>query len=185
MTKYIAFLRAINVAGHASAKMSDLKRLFLSAGCKEVRTVIQSGNVLFEAAARDTPAIIRRIQAKLRELLGGDATVLFRKIREVEGAVRAAPFKKGEAGPDVKLYVAFLSQKPSSKPRLPLLSPEEALEVLEMKGLEVFIVSRKKKNGMYGFPNNFIEKEFGVPATSRNWSTVKKIVELSREKTND
>jgi uncharacterized protein (DUF1697 family) len=38
---------------------------------------------------------------------------------------------------------------------------------------------------MYGFPNNFIEKEFGVPATSRNWSTVKKIVELSREKTND
>lgn len=45
-----------------------------------------------------------------------------------------------------------------------------------MKNLEVFIVSRRKKNGFYGFPNNFIEKELGVSATSRNWSTVTKIV---------
>jgi hypothetical protein len=47
-----------------------------------------------------------------------------------------------------------------------------------MKNLEVFIVSRKK-NGRYGFPNNFIEREFGVAATTRNWSTVVKIVALS------
>lgn len=50
MTKYIAFLRAINVAGHATVKMTDLNRAFVSAGGKNVRTVIQSGNVLFEAA---------------------------------------------------------------------------------------------------------------------------------------
>jgi hypothetical protein len=50
-----------------------------------------------------------------------------------------------------------------------------------MKELEVFIVSRRKKNGFYGFPNNFIEKELGVSATTRNWSTLTRIVELARK----
>ena len=50
-----------------------------------------------------------------------------------------------------------------------------------MKNLEVFIVSRRKKNGFFGFPNNFIEKELGVSATSRNWSTLTKIVEFVRK----
>ena len=45
---------------------------------------------------------------------------------------------------------------------------------------EAFIVSRRRNNGMYGFPNNFIEQQLGVTATSRNWSTVTKIVEISR-----
>lgn len=47
-----------------------------------------------------------------------------------------------------------------------------------MSNREVFIVSRRKKNGFYGFPNNFIEKELRVPATTRNWSTLTKIVEF-------
>jgi len=62
-----------------------------------------------------------------------------------------------------------------------LLSSKEALEAIAMKSREVFIVSRRKKNGFYGFPNNFIEKELGVSATSRNWSTLTKIVEFVRK----
>jgi len=50
-----------------------------------------------------------------------------------------------------------------------------------MKNLDVFTVSRRKKDGFYGFPNNFIEQELGVVATSRNWSTVTRIAELVRE----
>lgn len=179
MNKYVAFLRAINVAGHAKVKMSDLKQAFIAAGCKNVRTVIQSGNVIFEAPERDAESRIQEIQNKLCELLGTQATVMYRTLREVEDIVRAAPFKDIETDSDTKLYVAFLSRKPCNKPTLPLRLPKEALEAVQVKNLEVFIVSRKKKNGGYGFPNNFIEKEFGVPATTRNWSTVTKIVELS------
>ena len=84
---------------------------------------------------------------------------------------------KGESG--VKLYVAFLIQKPKSKPSLPLLSHKEALEVIGVTSFEIFIVSRRKKNGFYGFPNNFIETELGVLATSRNWSTLTRLAELS------
>lgn len=105
----------------------------------------------------------------------------FRTVREVERIVGSAPFKAFEAESGIKLYVAFLSQKPRSNPRFPLLSPKEALEAVAMKNLEVFIVSRRKKNGFYGFPNNFIENELEVSATTRNWSTVTRIVELVRQ----
>jgi uncharacterized protein (DUF1697 family) len=178
MNKYVAFLRAINVAGHAKVKMSDLKQVFIAAGCKDVRSYIQSGNVLFEAPESDTESRLQEIQNKLCELLGTEAIVMYRTFREVEDIVRTAPFKDIAADTDAKLYVTFLSRKPPHKPTLPLLSPKEALEAVKVKNLEVFIVSRKKKNGFYGFPNNFIEKEFGVPATTRNWSTVTKIAKL-------
>ncbi|PYV38470.1 MAG: DUF1697 domain-containing protein [Acidobacteria bacterium] len=181
MNRYVAFMRAINVAGHAIIRMTDLRDAFVAAGCKGVRTYIQSGNVLFESPEENSAAVFERIQVKLRGLLGEEPGVSFRAVSEVEGIVSAAPFREFEADPGIKLYVAFLSGKPASKPKFPLLSSKEALEAVAMKNLEVFIVSRRKKNGFYGFPNNFIEKELGVAATSRNWWTVTKIVEFARK----
>lgn len=176
MTAYVAFMRAINVAGHAIVKMSALRDAFAAAGCKNVQTFIQSGNVVFECPEQKSAAVFQKIRAKLRDLLGTEPGILFRTVRDVEGIVKTAPFKDFNVDPGIKLYVAFLSEKPRIKPALPLVSSKEALEVIAMKGLEVFIVSRRKPNGFFGFPNNFIEKELGVSATSRNWSTVTKIV---------
>ena len=62
MKQYIAFLRAINVAGHASVRMSDLKDAFAAAGCTGVRTYIQSGNVIFETPEENTTAVFQRVQ---------------------------------------------------------------------------------------------------------------------------
>lgn len=178
---YIAFLRAVNVGGRTIVKMNDLKQAFSLAGCERVRTYIQSGNIVFDAPKRSVAEIIRRLQTRLREVLGREATVVLRTLREVESTVKRNPFKKPKADTDAKLYVAFLSRKPLRKPRFPLMSPKERLEAFQLRNLEVFIVSRRKKNGMYGFPNNFIEKELGVPATTRNWSTVTKLVALSSQ----
>ena len=179
MTKYVAFIRAINVAGHASVKMSDLKEAFAAAGCKDVRTYIQSGNVIFEASEPDAGGIFERVRIKLRKLVSDEPTVLFRRLREINRIVKGNPFKDLDGDSDAKLYVAFLSRKPRNKPNFPIRSPKEGLEAIGLKNLEVFIVSRRKDNRFYGFPNNFIEKELGVLATSRNWSTVKKIAKVA------
>ena len=69
MSQYIAFLRAINVGGHASVKRSDLKDAFAAAGCAGVRTYIQSGNVIFEAPEDNTAAVFERVRLQLRDLL--------------------------------------------------------------------------------------------------------------------
>jgi uncharacterized protein (DUF1697 family) len=181
MNKYVAFIRAINVAGHASVRMSDLRDAFAAAGCKGVQTCIQSGNVIFESPGGDAAALFDSVRVELRNLLGHEPGVLFRTVRELEGIVQEAPFKRLRAEPGVKLYVVFLSQKPRIEPSFPLQSSSEALAAIAMRNLEVFIVSRRKKNGFYGFPNNFIERELGVSATTRNWSTLTRIVELARK----
>jgi uncharacterized protein (DUF1697 family) len=181
LTTYLAFLRAINVPGHGIVKMEDLKRCFASAGCKNARTYIQSGNVVFECSDEECGAVLKNIYVKMRKLLGSEPSILFRTLLEVESIVRASPFKKFESEHLTKFYVVFLSEKPRSKPRLPLISEKEALEAIAVKNFEAFVVSRRKPNGFFGFPNNFVEKELGVSATSRNWSTVTKIVEFAKK----
>jgi uncharacterized protein (DUF1697 family) len=181
MTQYAAFLRAVNVAGHAMLKMSDFKTACATAGCRNPRTFIQSGNVVFDVADRSAPAVFRRLHAELRGLLGAEPTIFFRTIDSLEGLLRADPFQAVSVPRDAKRYVTFLLREPAAQKPLPLGSAKEALDAFAMKDLDVFVVSGRKKNGMYGFPNNFIEAELGVPATTRNWSTITRIVEFARK----
>lgn len=180
MEKYVAFLRAINVAGHAMVAMSDLRDAYTAAGCKNVRTYINSGNVVFEIPEAQASAVFPKIRTKVRKLIGGEPEVLFRTVRELEDLVKRTPFKSYESETNIKFYVAFLSQKPSAKPALPLMCSEEAVEAIGINNLDVLIVSRPKRKGFFGFPNAFIEKEFGVSATSRNWNTVTKVLQFAR-----
>jgi len=131
MHRHVAFMRAINVAGHARVRMSDVRDAFAAAGCRKVRTYIQSGNVIFESPPREAAAILRRVQPTLRHALDEEPEIV-------------------------------------------------GLEAIAMRGQEVFVVSRPKKDGFFGFPNSFIEKEFGISATTRNWSTVTRIAELAQ-----
>ncbi len=176
-SRYVAFLRAVNVAGHARVTMEALSRAFARRGYERVRTYIQSGNVLFDAPVRDREALARDLEMHLRRLLGGEAVVCLRTLGELEGMARRDPFAGFRDEPDVKLYVSFLRRAPSRRPPPGLASPKDGLEVIARKGLDVFVVSRPVK-GRYGFPNLLVEEAFRVPGTSRNWTTVSGILEL-------
>lgn len=165
--------------------MVDLKGAFEAAGCKNVRTYIQSGNVIFDCAGDKSTILFASIRTKLRKLIGSDPIVMFRTLSDLQSIVKYDPFKSFQNEALTKLYVVFLAEKPRGKPKLPLISTKEALEALEVKNLEVFILSRRKPNGFFGFPNNFIEQELGVLATSRNWSTVTKVLNFARQPQQD
>jgi uncharacterized protein (DUF1697 family) len=176
-------MRAINVAGHGIVKMTDLKESFVAAGCKNVRTYIQSGNIVFECLEEQAPKVFQKTAAHVRTLIGAEPEILFRTLRDMQEIVKAAPFKDLATERLIKLYVVFLSEKPKIKPKLPLAFAKDELEATGMRRLEVFVVSRRKPNGFFGFPNAFVEREFGVSATSRNWSTVTKIIEFAQRGT--
>jgi len=178
MASEIAFLRAVNVGGRATLAMSAIRRIFESAGCPDVRTYIQSGNVIYRAPRSAGAALRRRIGRDLAGHIGHEVGVAYRAVRDLQRASDAAPFHSMEDDPDVKLCVGFLIATPKRMPRLPLSSPRDGLEVTRMTKREVFVVSRSIK-GRYGFPNNLIEKGLGVPATTRNWNTVRKILALA------
>jgi uncharacterized protein (DUF1697 family) len=171
---HVAFLRAVNVAGHATLKMTDVNRAFVSAGCENVRTVIQSGNVLFECNG-SAKAPIDKVRSNLTKLAGTEVQMMVRTQQQMQDIVNASPFQEYETRRELKCYIAFLASDPVKQPPLPLLSEKEALEIFRVAGREVFLLSRRKKTGMYGFPNGVVESEFGVAATTRNWSTIRKI----------
>ncbi len=177
MIKYVAFLRGINVGGKKLIKMEDLRRVVESLGLRNVSTFIQSGNVIFEASATDRSALTKKIEKKLLAAFGHDVTVVLQTIDELKDILKRNPFKKIKPGADVMMFVAFLAAEPN-KAKLPLHSVTENLDVLAIRHRAAFILCLRKKNGMFSFPNNFFEKEFGVAATTRNWNTVNRIVAL-------
>ena len=171
----MAFLRAVNVAGHARVQMTAVREAFCVRGCENVVSFIQSGNILFDTTSHTHAPALARVKTNLRALLGEEPVLMVRSARDIERVIERAPFTDLAADRRLKLYVVFLAKKPRSVPSGPLTSPKERLDVVGIDDREVYLVSRRKDNGMYGFPNQFVENALGVPATSRNWSTVSKI----------
>jgi len=172
MTKYIALLRKVNVGGKNLIKMDALRQAFESAGLKNVRTFQQAGNVVFESAAKNPAAIGGKIKK-----LNTDFKAIIFTVDELAQITKRDPFKRVEG--DVMLCVVFLFDKPVTVPKLPLKSTTENLELLAVKDRAAFVVARRKKTGWFGFPNNFVEKELGVTATTRQWSTLRKLIDFA------
>jgi uncharacterized protein (DUF1697 family) len=170
-------MRAVNVAGHARIGMTAVREAFADAGFRNVRTYIQSGNVLFESSRAETATMLQSVHVKLRLVCGEEPRLMLRTARELGGAVEKAPFTARHLASGAKLYVVFLARRPRTIPAFPLSLPKERLEALGMTNREVFVVSHRKESGFFGFPNSFVEDRLGVPATSRNWSTVVKVLD--------
>jgi uncharacterized protein (DUF1697 family) len=178
MVTQVAFLRAINVGGQGLMKMDALRQAFEAAGCRNVRTLIASGNVLFDGRAG--AAQRARIAKQVAAVLGAEPVIMYRTIPELARIIADAPFGRLANDKRVKLYIMFAAEKTTRRPRFPLRLPKERLEAIGARAADVFIVSRRKPSGWYGFPTLWIEKELDIVTTARTWSTVTKIVAAAR-----
>jgi uncharacterized protein (DUF1697 family) len=181
MSKYVAFLRGINVGGTKVIKMEVLRRLFESLGFANVSTYIQTGNVIFDARAKNLTTLQSKVQEELKNSLGHEISVALMNFSDLNAIVKQDPFASVEVNEDVMLFVTFLSAQPAAIPKLPLAVPKENFEVIGIQDRAVFIVARRKSDGRAAFPNAFIEKQFGVPGTTRNWAVVKKIAKSTND----
>ncbi len=171
MTKYVALLRKVNVGGKNLLKMDALRRAFEAAGLKNVRTFQQAGNVVFESNLKEP-------LAKIEKLPNTDLKAIVFSVDELSQIAKRNPFKRVEPG-DMMLCVVFLFDEPAARPKLPLISTTDKLELIAIHDRAAFVVARRKKTGWFGFPNNFVEKQLGVTATTRQWSTVKKLIDFA------
>ena len=172
MTKYVALLRKINVGGKNLIKMDALREAFEAAGLKNVRTFQQAGNVVFESNLKNP-------LAKIEKRLNTDLKAIVLSVDELSQIVKQDPFKRVEPG-DVMLCVVFLFEKPAQTPKLPITSATDKLELIAIRDRAAFVVACRKKTGWFGFPNNFVEKQLGVTATTRQWSTIKKLIDFAQ-----
>ncbi len=177
---YIAFLRGINVGGKNPIRMDVLCALFEKLKLRNVRTYIQCGNVLFDSASTDSRELAKLIERQINQTTGHEVTVILRTLTELDRLLKLNPFKAIGADQDVMLCVAFLSTGSKTKPSLPCVFAKERLELIAIRDRAAFVVARRRANGWFGFPNNFVEKELQVSATTRQWSTLRKLAAFAR-----
>jgi len=176
--KYVALLRGINVTGHHIIKMEDLRKYFESFQLKNVQTYIQSGNVVFDSSENNANTLTKKIESGLKKNLGYDVSVMLRTKTEMENVIENFPFKKLSEEKEKRVYIVFLSEEPVEEKKQVLLSCPSDVESYEMIGREVFILCEDKGYGKTKFNNGFIEKKLSLSATTRNWNTVNKILEM-------
>jgi uncharacterized protein (DUF1697 family) len=174
MSRFVAFLRAINVGGH-TVKMEHLRRLFEVLGFSSVETFIASGNVIFEAPAADAQALENQIESHLQQSLGYPVATFLRSLDELEAIAQHKPFPVSEddAGGS-SLYIAFLAAPPAGEARDRLLAYRNEVDDFHVHGREIYWLCRTKMSES-AFSGALLEKAIGMPATLRNATTVKKL----------
>ena len=174
---YVALLRAINVGGHTVA-MDRLQQLFTELGCANVSTFIASGNVIFDATARGSaPALERRIAAHLGAALGFPVETFLRTPQELAKIAGQRPFAaRALAAPGTRLFVAFLGRKPSSASVRKLMALRTPTDDLAVAGREIYWLCRVPSNEA-AVSGATLEKALRAPATVRNITTVRKLVD--------
>ena len=177
MTTWICLFRGINVGGKNKLPMRELAAIFEAAGCSDVKTYIQSGNVVFRASAAVAGRVPELVAGGIEQRFGFRVPVVTRTAAEVRAVRDGNPFLSRTA--DTKLlHVAFLAQEPDPG-RAATLDPKRSPpDELFLRGREVYLyipngIARTKLS------NQYLDSRLGTTSTVRNWATVVKLADLA------
>jgi uncharacterized protein (DUF1697 family) len=178
LSKYVAFLRGINVGGHSIIKMEELRKAFESLGFRNVKTVLASGNVLFEALQESTTALSKRIALKLKDLLGRETIVIVQPVEALRELEVGKPFEGVDVTTGARLFVTFVADGVEGVDSLGP-SIHDGFRILSVSNGTICSV-------LYELPGvgavelmGTIEKAFGRKVTTRSWDTIIKILGAS------
>ncbi len=177
--RYAALLRGINVGGRKKVPMAELRALLASLGYADVVTHLQSGNAVFSAPEQSPQALAGAIAGAVASGFGMDVKVVIRTHGELADVIRRSPLPNGPENPS-RFFVAFLSAAPEA----------DATDAMESMSFDPDRIWISEAEAFLWCPagaadtkltNNFLEKRLKVTATSRNWNTVLKLAELTRD----
>ncbi len=170
-----AFLKGVNIGGHKKVPMPALKRAFEAMGFKNVRTVLISGNVAFEAPGKKPPSG-QALSRELEKAFGFPVMVILRSAAEIEAMIAADPFRDVPADPAIKPCVTFLPDRDARRPRLRLPAPEKGIRIVRVTPGEIFSIVCYDEEGRTPALMSYVEKVFGTDGTTRTWGTVLKLM---------
>ncbi len=173
---YVALLRGLNVGGRNKLPMRELNAMFVGMGCDDVRTYIQSGNVVFRASQELADGLPALVSAEIAASRGFQIPVVLRTASEFNRIVRDNRFLTAGADP-TKLHVGFLADTPDPA-HVARLDPDRSPpDVFEVQGREVYLhfpagVARSKLD------NAYFDRTLHTVCTIRNWRTVCRLNEM-------
>lgn len=179
MPVYIVMLRGVNVSGHNIIKMEQLRVSFAALGFSNVKTYVQSGNVVFEAAKDSAASLSRKIEQAILHDFGFSVPVFLTTSKRMEETIERNPFLKSSKIDHSKLHVTFLSKDPPGT-ALEQLEPLVARpEQFHIVGREIYLYC-PRGYGNTRLSNTAIEKKLSVGATTRNWNTVNTLLAMAQ-----
>lgn len=180
MPLYVALVRGINVGGQKSVRMEALRASFENAGLRDVRSYIQSGNVVFSAPQSEASGLGSLIERVVLRDFGYSVTVVVRTAAELREALRSNPFLREKGVEFSQLYLAFLSRSPSAKVRGAFSKLSFAPDRFCCMRREVYL-HYPRGAGQTNLGHDTLERKLGVKATMRNWNTVTKLDAMCQE----
>jgi uncharacterized protein (DUF1697 family) len=180
MSQYVALLRGINVGGKNLIKMADLAARFQAQGFKDVRTYIQSGNVIFSTDETDQPRLIDLLEEGLSQAFQYNASLVLRSELEMHAIVAQAPEGFGSEAASYRYEVIFL--------KAPLTAPEAMQSVTTKAGVDqafagngVLYFSRLISRASQSHLTRIISTPIYQSMTIRNWNTTTKLLSLMQD----
>ncbi|MBC7695119.1 MAG: DUF1697 domain-containing protein [Burkholderiales bacterium] len=180
MQTYIAILRGINVSGHKMMKMEALRHLLEDLNFKNIKTYIQSGNIVFQDKKTNVDALGKKIAKKISDNFDFEVPVIVKEEKELNDVLNKNPFLTKRKEDITKLHVTFLSDVPEKA------NVDKIIDATYQS--DEFIIIEKVvyifcPNG-YGntkLNNTFFENKLKVTATTRNWKTISELVKLASQ----
>jgi uncharacterized protein (DUF1697 family) len=176
MTTNIALLRAVNLAGHNKVGMADLRALLTELGFAKPQSLLQSGNLIFEASGR--PAELERtLEGEAKKRLALETDFFVRTAADWKTVVAGNPFPEEAKRDPGHLVVVFLREAPDARAVAALRDAISGRELVEARGRHAYLVypdgiGRSKVTAA------LIERKLGTRGTARNWNTVMKLAAL-------
>ena len=177
MSTWITILRGINVSGARKLPMKELKDLLETLTCTNVRTYIQSGNVVFESAKLDVGTFGKKVEGAIKQGYGYDVPVLVRSLDEMKRVASTNPYLRKKGIELDKLHVTFLAAEPAKATASAIAGTTFGNDSFELLGREAF-VHCPDGYGNTKLNNNWFENKLKVSATTRNWRTVNELVRM-------
>ncbi len=168
MPRYAAFLRGVMPT---NAKMTELRASFAGAGFTDVKTVLSSGNVLFDARAASAASLERKAEAAMKERLGRSFLTIVRPLDELKSLVADDPYRRFRLPPGAKRIVTFL--RGGAGPRISLPVELDGARILCLRGDDALGAYVRTPRGPVFMA--LVEKTFGGEVTTRTWDTVRKV----------
>ena len=178
MPVYSALLRGINVSGQKKIKMAELRKHLEAGGFTNVDTYIQSGNILLRSDLKSRSSVSEKISGIIMDAYGFDVPTIVLTQDELHGILINNPFVKQRDEDEKRLYVTFF-REPVERTVLDEIPADTYLPEEFIAGDSWVYFFSPKGYGNAKMNNNFFEKLTGIPCTTRNWKTCKRLWELS------
>lgn len=178
-TRHVALMRGINVGGKNKLPMKDLVAMFAAAGCSEVQSYIQSGNVVFGAPAKLAARVPAVVSAAIAKRFGFAVPIVLRTADELREVVDNNPFLAAGIEP-AQVHLMFLADRPAPAKVSALAADRSPGDAFAVRGRDVYLhlpngVARTK------LTNDWFDRALATTSTVRNWNTVLRLLALATD----